>query len=143
MRPFISWISLFVFFLIQAPSGIAQIPPPPALPPLQPIGMDPTLGQMCQGPLGPGRCEDVQRFLQIEQIAAQIQLQQTGFTRPSARFAWGRWGRAHACRYDNSSLCSGLQPSSFSYSKLAHCQEAHRYAWGRWGRDPVMQSVTT
>jgi hypothetical protein len=79
MRPFILRISLIVFFLIQTSSGIAQIAPPAVLPPLQPIGTDPTLGQMCQGPLGPGRCEDVQRFLQIEQIAAQIQLQQTGF----------------------------------------------------------------
>ena len=93
MRPFILRISLFVFLLIQPSSGIAQIALPPVLPPLQPIGTDPTPGQMCQGPLGPGPCVQVRRFIAMQRLAAQqFRLQQIGTLPGGAPLCMGPLG---------------------------------------------------
>ena len=77
MKPLIAALS-FLCSLLQVVGANAQ-GFPPGQPPLQQISVDPVLGPICQGPLGPGRCEDVQRFLLIEQVASQIPVQQIGF----------------------------------------------------------------
>jgi hypothetical protein len=53
-------------------TATAQIPNPPV------IGNDPTWGPMCMGPLGPGPCADVVRYLQIMQIAQTVPVQVLG-----------------------------------------------------------------
>ncbi|HDI8306228.1 TPA: hypothetical protein PPD39_001872 [Acinetobacter baumannii] len=51
-----------------------------AQPPMPPqIGFDPIFGPICMGPFGPGRCQDIERFIQINYVADGIQLQQIGF----------------------------------------------------------------
>lgn len=49
---------------------------PPPEPPQ--ISVDPVFGPMCAGPLRPGPCQDVHRFLLIQNVADGIQLQQIG-----------------------------------------------------------------
>jgi hypothetical protein len=73
--------SLAAVFLIftQIASTTAQGFPPSGPPQVQPISNDPVLGPICAGPMGPGRCQDVQQFLLIEQVASQIQLQPISF----------------------------------------------------------------
>ena len=53
-------LTLLLFIVYATPAG-TQVPLPN--PQLQIIGQDPVFGPMCAGPLGPGRCEDVKRFL--------------------------------------------------------------------------------
>ena len=43
-------------------------------PPLVVISVDPIFGPICAGPVGPGRCDDVKRFIKIQQRAASINL---------------------------------------------------------------------
>lgn len=51
-----------------------------AQPPIPPqIRVDPVFGPICMGPVGPGPCQEVQRFLLINYVADGIQLQQIGF----------------------------------------------------------------
>jgi hypothetical protein len=59
-----------------APTKIA---PFPSVPPPPQIGVDPVFGPMCAGPLRPGPCQDVHRFLLVQHVADGIQLQQIGF----------------------------------------------------------------
>ena len=46
--------------------------------PLQIIAVDPVLGPICQGPLGPGQCAAVQNYIQMQQQPVQFQLQVIG-----------------------------------------------------------------
>jgi hypothetical protein len=64
-----------VLIAVAAPAT-AQLPPPPVP---QQIGIDPVFGPLCAGPLGPGPCLDVQRFLWIQQIANGIPVQQIAY----------------------------------------------------------------
>jgi hypothetical protein len=68
----------FVLSVLIAMAGpaTAQLPPPP-MP--QQIGNHPVFGPLCAGPLGPGPCLDVQRFLWIQQIANGIPVQQIAY----------------------------------------------------------------
>jgi hypothetical protein len=59
---------------VAAAQNILPLPPPG----LQVIANDPVFGPMCAGPLGPGRCEDVRRYMMIEEKASQINLQVVG-----------------------------------------------------------------
>lgn len=52
--------------------------PFPSVPPPPQIGVDPVFGPMCAGPLRPGPCQDVHRFLLIQAVADGMQLQQIG-----------------------------------------------------------------
>ena len=66
-----------LFLLIHSP-GHAQrgaIPPPP---PVQQIGMDPFVGPICDGPLGPGPCQAVQQFLWIQLVASTVDVPMLG-----------------------------------------------------------------
>ncbi len=81
-------------------SALAQFPPPgapgflptpgspfpPLLPPMFPapgpppqIGMHPTFGPWCAGPLGPGPCADVHRYMLVQHAASYIQVPFYGF----------------------------------------------------------------
>jgi hypothetical protein len=44
----------------------------------QQIGIDPYWGPICASPFGPGRCDDVRRWIAIMQLAPTIQLQMVG-----------------------------------------------------------------
>lgn len=61
------------------------------------IGVDPVFGSMCEGPLRPGPCQDVHRFLLIENAANHIQLQQIGFNPQYGPLCAGPMGLA-PCR---------------------------------------------
>ncbi|MBF4989474.1 hypothetical protein [Methylophilus sp. 14] len=64
----------FVIFFIGFLSvgNVNAVPPPPQ------IGVDPIFGPMCAGPLGPGPCADVHRYLMIQEVAVTIQLHRIG-----------------------------------------------------------------
>ena len=68
---------------ILPPSGglfPPQLPPPfPPPPPPPQVGQHPVFGLMCAGPLGPGPCADVHRFLLVQHAANYIQLPFLGF----------------------------------------------------------------
>lgn len=89
MKPFIAPFALIFFLLAHIAPSPAQLAPPG-----QQIGVDPVWGPICQGPpgYGPGRCEDVQRFLQIDQLASQIQLQPIGFDQAAGPICMGPLG---------------------------------------------------
>lgn len=55
--------------------GFAQ---PFPVPPLVQIGVDPVWGPICNGPQGPAKCDDVQRWISIQQILPTIPLQFIG-----------------------------------------------------------------
>lgn len=55
-----------------------KIAPFPSVPFPPQIGVDPVFGPMCAGPLRPGPCQDVHRFLLIQYVANGMQLQQIG-----------------------------------------------------------------
>lgn len=63
----------------QLPPPGAPFPPqlPPPFPPPGPppqVGMHPVFGPMCAGPMGPGPCLDVHRFLLVQHAANYIQV---------------------------------------------------------------------
>lgn len=47
-------------------------------PPLVVVHIDPVFGPICAGPLGPGPCDDVRRFIKVQQFAATINLPVVG-----------------------------------------------------------------
>jgi hypothetical protein len=71
-------LGLVFVFGAFAGTALAQFPPgPPPMPPQ--VAVDPVFGPICAGPLGPGPCQDVHRFLLVQYVANSIQLQQIGF----------------------------------------------------------------
>lgn len=60
----------------QLPQPLPPPPPPPQ------IGHHPQLGPWCAGPLGPGPCLDVHRFLRVQHAANYIQLPFLGMNGP-------------------------------------------------------------
>ncbi|MGV7219393.1 hypothetical protein [Bradyrhizobium sp. UFLA05-112] len=77
MRPLFTALSFFALFVIQISEGDALGFQPDQIP-LQHIRVDTIFGPI-QEPLGEGRCQDVRRFLLIERVASQIQVQQVAF----------------------------------------------------------------
>src|SRR5215471_7249183 len=78
MKPFALHLAAASVWLVQAAPVTAQVLPQPGPPQPQVIRQDPVFGPICAGPLGPGRCEDIQRYLMIESVAAQTFVQQVG-----------------------------------------------------------------
>lgn len=85
------WLAILFSGLAQAQFQPPAFPPlgapfPPVLPPPFPppgpppqIGMHPAFGPWCAGPLGPGPCLDVHRFLLVQHAANYIQVPFYGF----------------------------------------------------------------
>jgi hypothetical protein len=72
IMPVVLGIALMLGFVIKATTQ------PAVLPSLPIVANDPTWGPICAGPLGAGRCEDVRRYILVQQIAAQLSLQPIG-----------------------------------------------------------------
>ncbi|AIV53553.1 hypothetical protein Y603_4983 [Burkholderia pseudomallei MSHR1153] len=64
------FVAAVLLFFLNASVVSAQIGP--AEPPV--LYVHPIFGPICAGPLGPGPCQDVRRFIQIQWVAAQLNL---------------------------------------------------------------------
>ncbi|MGY8684944.1 hypothetical protein Q2941_45460 [Bradyrhizobium sp. UFLA05-153] len=78
MRPLFTALSFFALFVFQISEGDDAQGFQPDQIPLQHIRVDPIFGPI-QGLLGEGRCQDFRRFLLIEQVASQTQVQEVAF----------------------------------------------------------------
>ncbi len=119
----LTWLRL-VFLAFGAFAGPASAQFfPPAPPPMPPqIAIDPVFGPICAGPLGPGPCQDVYRFLQIQYAANNIFVQQIGFDPQAGPICAGPLGPG-PCR----------QVQLFLATSQVAAQQVELPAWGASG----------